>query len=103
MMRITKSSAQQLIELYETTYVNYDDEDIWYHVRDADTGKVVLEINIATGLMSIYVDWEKNIRADVQLSRREPFIIHKVGNENWLSFIESGATRWQVFSAVIVE
>ena len=73
MMKITKSSAQNLIEMYTNVYAQNRIE--YVHVRDADTNKIVLEVNVYKRFAKIFLDYARDIYVWVRVPWENAFII----------------------------
>lgn len=97
MMKITKSSAQQLIELYTNVYAN--DRVEWYHVRDTVTKNIVMEINIYRRHAKIFIDYARDAYVDVDLPWDNAFIIRG----NYLLVSMDGVKTHAIFAMEVVE
>jgi len=96
-MKVTKSSAQQLIELYSNLYAQNREE--WYHVRDIKTKQIVLEVNIIRRHAKIYIDYQRDAYVDVDLPWDDAFIIR----DNLLLVSMEGVKTHAIFAMEVVE
>lgn len=72
-MKVTQSSAQQLIELYTNIYAQ--DRSEYYHVRDAETNEIAMEVNLYKRYVKIYMDYARDIHVWVKIPWENAFTI----------------------------
>jgi len=102
MMKITKSSAQHLIEMYTNIYAK--DRCEYVHVRDAETNQIVLEVNVERRFCKIFLDYQREAYVSVRLPWDDAFMLRQVGhNEAILTVSMEGVANHAIFAMEVVE
>ena len=97
MMKITKSSAQRLVEMY--TNIHAQDRIEYVHVRDVETDQIVLEVNVYKRFAKIFIDYARDVYVYVRLPWDDAFIL----KEDVLLLSAEGIQTYSIFAMEVVE